>query len=139
MKRIAYAAAIAVLSTGVLFLFASAAEEHQHNMKMETGKPVTLVGEVIDLYCYTADPAGGRGPAHAKCAQTCIRNGLPIGYLSNGKVYLIVGEKDHANAKDLVVDFAGKESRVTGTLIERDGINALQIDKIDNVAPPSKP
>ena len=152
MKRFAYAAAIAVLSTSVMSFAVSAAQEHPHDMKMpasakvsadtqtpatEAGKPVTLVGEVIDMYCYMSHPAEGQGPGHAKCAQACMRNGLPIGFLSDGKVYLIIGGKDHANAKDLVVDFAGKQSRLTGTLISHDGVNALEIDKIENVTPQS--
>jgi len=138
MTRIVYTTALLMLSISVAFFSVSAAQEHQHDMKMkadESGKQVTLVGEVIDLYCYMAHPASGQGPEHAQCAQTCIRKGLPIGFLSSGKVYLITGkDKDHESAKDLVVDFAGKQSRLTGTLIEHDGVSAIEISKIEAVS-----
>jgi len=141
MNRIAYTTALLALSISVAFFSVSAAQEHQHDMKMkadESGKQVTLVGEVLDLYCYMAHPASGQGPEHAQCAQTCIRKGLPIGFLSSGKVYLITG-KDHESAKDLVVDFAGKQSRLTGTLIEHDGVSAIELAKIEAVsAAPAK-
>lgn len=133
MNRIAYTTALLVLSISVAFFSVSAAQEHQHDMKMkadESGKQVTLVGEVLDLYCYMMHPASGQGPDHAKCAQTCISKGLPIGFLSDGKVYLILG-KDHESAKDLVVGFAGKQARLTGTLVEHDGVNAIEISKIE--------
>ncbi|MBI4719880.1 MAG: hypothetical protein HY770_01335 [Chitinivibrionia bacterium] len=110
-------------------------EEHKHGaMNNKTNQEVTLVGEVIDLYCYMKHPADGQGPGHAKCAQTCIRKGLPIGFLSNGEIYLIIGKAEHESAKDLVVDFAGMQSRLTGTLINHDGVKAIEITKIEKVA-----
>ena len=109
-------------------------EEHQHLlMKSETNQEVTLVGEVLDLNCYMKHPADGQGSGHAKCAQTCIRKGLTIGFLSNGEIYLIIG-KEHESAKDLVVDYAGMQSRLTGTLIDHDGVKAIEIAKIEKVA-----
>jgi hypothetical protein len=104
-----------------------------HMMQSQSPKEVTMVGEVLDLYCYMKHPANGQGPEHAKCAQNCIRKGLPIGFLSDGEVYLIIG-KNHESAKDLVVDFAGKKSRLTGTLIEHDGVKAIELEKIEKVA-----
>jgi hypothetical protein len=108
-------------------------EGHQHHkMHEESNKEVSLVGEVLDLYCYMKHPARGQGLEHAKCAKTCIRKGLPIGFLVDGEVYLIIG-KEHESAKDLVVDFAGTQSRLTGTLIEHDGVKAIEVAKIEKV------
>ena len=87
----------------------------------ETAGQVTLTGEVLDLYCFMKHPATGQGEGHAKCATSCINKGLPIGFLSDGVVYLIIG-KDHESAKDMVADFAGTQSVLTGTLVEHDGI-----------------
>jgi len=124
-------AALALL-VGVPALFAH--EEH----KKDVGAPkeVTLEGEVLDLYCFMEHPEDGQGADHVKCAQSCIRKGLPIGFLSQGKVYLLLGGKEHTSAADLVVDLAGVQSRLTGMLIEHDGVTSIQVVSI---APAKKP
>jgi hypothetical protein len=120
------------LGFGALNALADQQGEHKdHNMGGEPMK-VTLVGEVLDLYCYMNHPAEGQGADHAKCAKNCIRKGLPIGFLADGKVYLIIG-KEHESAADLVVDFAGGQARLTGILIEHDGVKAIEIATIEKV------
>ena len=132
MKGILVPGIAVFLGFGALNAYAQHEEQQQQNIQSQS-KEVTLVGEVLDLYCYMKHPADGQGLEHAKCAQNCIRKGLPIGFLSDGEVYLIIG-KDHESAKDLVVDFAGKQARLTGTLIVHDGIKAIEIEKIEKVA-----
>lgn len=101
------------------------------SMTKET-KDVTLTGEILDLYCYMADPAKGQGADHAKCAASCIKRGLPIGLLVGDDVYLITGS-DHESAADMVADFAGKKAKVTGTLTKHNGIMALDLKSIEKV------
>ena len=120
------------LGFGALNAFAKEGEHKNHKMHGESNEAVTLVGEVLDLYCYMKHPANGQGLAHAKCAKNCIRKGLPIGFLADGEVYLIIG-KEHESAKDLVVDFAGAQARLTGTLIDHDGVKAIELAKIEKV------
>ncbi|NIM65853.1 MAG: hypothetical protein GTO51_07690 [Candidatus Latescibacteria bacterium] len=120
------------LGFGALNAFADQKEHKHHKMHGEADQEVVLMGEVLDLYCYMKHPANGQGPDHAKCAKTCIRKGLPIGFLADGEVHLIIG-KEHESAKDLVMDFAGTQSRLTGTLIEHDGVKAIEIVKIEKV------
>lgn len=117
------------LAMGASKSFAQHEGHQMHKMQGET-KEVTLVGEVLDMYCYMKHPAKGQGAEHRKCAQNCIRKGLPIGFLADGEVYLIIG-KEHESAKDLVVDFAGMQAKLTGTLISHDGVKAIEIDKIE--------
>lgn len=93
---------------------------------------VTLVGEVLDLYCFMKHPDTGQGAEHAKCAKNCINKGLPIGFLADGKVYVIVGKK-HESAKDLVVDFAGKQAKLTGTLFDHNGMLGIELASIEAV------
>ena len=107
--------------------------QHEGNssMKMDVAEgPVTLTGEVLDLYCFMKHPDNGQGPGHAKCAMNCIRKGLPIGFLSDGEVYLIIG-KDHESAKDMVVDFAGSQAVLKGTLVNHHGVRAIEIASIE--------
>jgi hypothetical protein len=122
------------LAFSVAFIFAAvialAGEEHQQHDK--SMKDVTLVGEVLDLYCYMKHPDKGQGPDHAKCARACINKGLPIGFLANGEVYLIIGT-NHESAKEMVVDFAGGQAKLTGTLITHEGMKSIEIKSIEKI------
>lgn len=104
---------------------------HSDKMKMDKSEgPTTLQGEVLDLYCFMKHPDSGQGAEHAKCAQSCIRKGLPIGFLSDGVVYLIIG-KEHESAKDLVVDFAGSQAILKGTIVDHHGVKAIEVASIE--------
>jgi hypothetical protein len=118
---------LAVLLLLVGAVAASAGEEHKmHQMEP---KEVTLAGEVLDLYCFMNHPDTGMGEGHAKCAKSCINKGLPIGFLSDGVVYLIIG-KDHEPAAEMVAEFAGMQSEITGTFVEHHGVKAIEIASI---------
>jgi hypothetical protein len=94
------------------------------------GETVTLTGEVLDLYCYMSKPETSTGAEHAKCATSCMERGLPIGFLTaDGTVYVIVGS-DHAPANDMVKDWAGKQSTITGKLMQHKGMKAIDIASI---------
>ena len=90
---------------------------------------VTLTGEVLDLYCYMKHPDKGQGTEHAKCANSCIKRGLPIGFMSDGVVYLIIGT-DHKSAAEMVAGMAGRPTQVTGVIIEYAGIKSIEITGI---------
>ena len=107
--------------------------EHEGHSGMKMGDAegkITLQGEVLDLYCFMKHPDNGQGSEHAKCAKNCIRKGLPIGFLSDGEVYLIIG-KEHESAKDIVVDFAGSQAIVKGMLVNHHGVKAIEIVSIE--------
>ena len=99
----------------------------------KAGKPVTLTGEVLDLYCYMQHPETSTGAEHAKCAKSCVTKGLPVGYLVNGKVYTIIG-KDHQPVNAMVADYVGAKSTITGTVINHHGINAIELATISAAA-----
>jgi hypothetical protein len=107
--------------------------EHEGHTGMKMGKTdgqITMTGEVLDLYCFMMHPDNGQGPGHAKCAKNCIQKGLPIGFLSDGEVYLIIG-KEHESARDMVVDFAGSQAVLKGTLVSHHGVKAIEIASIE--------
>jgi hypothetical protein len=96
--------------------------------KKEEAKPVTINGEVIDLYCYMGHSS--MGEEHAKCATSCIKKGMPVGFLStDGTMYVIVG-KAHNPANEEVAAFAGKKSTITGKVMENGGIKAIELVSI---------
>lgn len=96
------------------------------------GKKVTLVGEVLDLHCFMLHPKHGQGEGHAKCAKMCINKGLPIGFLSKGKVYLLLGE-GHDSVKGLVAKHAGYTVKLTGVVITHHGVRAIQVKSVKKV------
>ena len=49
-----------------------------------------ITGEVVDMMCYVDHNAVG--DRHAGCAAKCIKGGGPVGIVSDGKAYLIVGD-----------------------------------------------
>jgi len=122
MRTIVTSLAVVLLLTGAVAAWAG----EEHDMK---GKKVTLTGEVLDMYCFMNHPDTGMGTEHAKCAKSCINKGLPIGFLSDGVVYLIIG-KDHQPAGEMVVEFAGTQSELTGMLVEHHGVKAIEIASI---------
>jgi hypothetical protein len=94
-----------------------------------TAKEVTLRGEVVDLCCYMQDPSKAQGPEHAEC----IRQGFPVGYVSNGQLYLLLG-KGQDPAKELIAKMVGVKSELTGKLYEHNGVKAVDLVKIEKTA-----
>src|SRR5213596_1503296 len=94
---------VAAFSAGLLLSpFAFAAEPQKE--KLDAAAEKTLTGEIVDLMCYADHNASG--DAHAKCAAKCIKGGGPVGILSDGKTYLVVG--DHKPMNDQLAEYAGK-------------------------------
>jgi hypothetical protein len=91
------------------------------------GQEIVVKGEVLDMTCYIAHNLSG--PQHAECAKTCIRKGLPVGIKGeDGKVYLLVGEKQAVNAE--LADYAAKTVTIRGKETMRDGFALLQVEAI---------
>src|SRR4029450_13173504 len=91
------------------------------------GQEIVVKGEVLDMTCYIAHNLSG--PQHAECAKTCIRKGLPVGIKGeDGKVYLLVGEKQAVNAE--LADYAAKTVTIRGKKTMRDGFALLQVEEI---------
>ena len=96
------------------------------------GKTTTLVGEVVDYSCYLQ--VGKHGGKHRDCGQKCLRNGQPIGLLTQeGKLYLLM-EEEHdprrdglTNFRQAAIDHMAYVMEVTGTVSEVDGQRALYV------------
>ena len=70
------------------------------------GKIVSVVGEIIDLSCYLQ--VGKHGEKHRDCGQKCVRNGQPVGLLTeDGTVYLLIDE-EHDPRRDGLTEFRQK-------------------------------
>jgi hypothetical protein len=84
-----------------------------------------LTGEIVDITCYADHDA--HGDKHASCAQKCLTAGMPVGLLSDGKLY-IVTMKDHSAPSAKLATFGGKSVVATGKRVEKDGTRVFELD-----------
>ena len=97
------------------------AQEHEHGAEAGASKEVT--GEVVDMMCYVDHNAVGEKHGQS-CGAKCIRSGGPVGIVSEGKAYLVVGE--HKPINDQLADLCGKNVTLKGKLADRGGIAMIQ-------------
>lgn len=97
-----------------------------------TGRPATVVGEVVDVSCYLQ--LGKRGEAHIPCGTNCVQNGAPIGLVDADNVLTIVMAEEHdprrygnVALKEAMLPFMAKTVQATGMLTERDGVRTLYV------------
>ena len=111
---------IAFVSTIALSPLAGAAEQGKDSLDASATKEVT--GEVVDMMCYVDH--GAMGDNHAKCAAKCIKGNGPVGIVSDGKAYLVVG--DHKPMNETLAEYAGKTVTVKGKMAERGGVAMIE-------------
>jgi hypothetical protein len=93
------------------------------------GKPITVTGTVVDTGCYLVHDS--KGPDHAQCAATCAKNGVPLAILdADGKIYMPIAA-DHKNPNLKLMDFVEKKVKVTGTSVEKGGVNGIAIKTVE--------
>ena len=119
---------IAVVATVVAALTVAPlaiAQEHEHGSDAAASKEVT--GEVVDMMCYVDHNAVGEKHGQS-CGAKCIRSGGPVGIVSDGKAYLVVGE--HKPINDQLAEYCGKNITVKGKLAERGGVAMIENTEI---------
>src|SRR3989442_14638900 len=73
-------------------------------------------GEVVDLACYMQHPESGHGAAHRKCADTCLKKGLPMGLLTGDKqLFLLLENHDNPKQYAQLREKAAEQVPVEGT------------------------
>ena len=97
------------------------AQEHEHDGDAATSKEVT--GEVVDMMCYVDHNAIGEKHGQS-CGAKCIKSGGPVGIVSDGKAYLVVGE--HKPMNDQLAEYCGKTVTLKGKMAERGGIAMIE-------------
>jgi len=100
--------------------------------KPEPGKPVSIVGEVVDFSCYLQ--VGKHGEKHRSCGQKCVQNGNPAGLLTkDGALYMLMAEEHDprrdggVDIKSVAADNMGHIVTVNGTEATVNGYNAIFI------------
>src|ERR1051325_3153828 len=90
--------------------------------KPQPGKPITVVGEVVDFSCYLQ--LGKHGEKHRSCGQKCVQNSQPAGLLTqNGTLYMLMPE-EHDPRRDGGVDGKASASDHMGHIVRVNGTEA---------------
>ena len=111
---IAFTAALAVAPLAL-------AQEHgKENLDASATKEVT--GEIVDIMCYVDHNAVGE--KHASCGEKCIKGGGPVGIVSEGKAYLVVGA--HKPMNDELAPLTGKTVTLKGKMANNGGLTMLE-------------
>ena len=100
---------------------ALAAEQGKENLDASASKEIT--GEVVDMMCYVDHNAMG-DKARSVARPSASKAAAPVGIVSDGKAYLIVGE--HKPMNDQLAEYAGKTITVKGKMAERGGVAMLE-------------
>jgi hypothetical protein len=96
-------------------------------------KEVTLTGEIVDLQCYLTKHGGeGRGADHAGCANACIGRGVAAGFLAKDGTLYVLFDAKMISPKDAIAGLAGKRVTITAAPLERDGVKALRLLRVDD-------
>jgi len=86
----------------------------------------TWKGEVVDLACYVAQ--GAKGADHAGCAKACVKNGQPMGLLTDdGTLVLLAADHKDGEPYEALKELAGEVASVMGTLAEKDGMKVVTV------------
>ncbi len=100
--------------------------------KPVAGKPITTVGEIVDLSCYLQ--VGKHGDKHRSCGQKCVTNGQPVGLLTaDGSLFMLIDE-EHDPRRDGLTDFRkyavdnmAHVVTINGTATSVDGQKAIYV------------
>jgi hypothetical protein len=104
--------------------FALAHDPAEHGKEnLSAGAEKTVTGEIVDMMCYVDHNAVGETHGQS-CGAKCIRGGGPVGIVSDGKAYLVVGE--HKPMNDQLAEYCGKTVTLKGKAADRGGIAMLE-------------
>ena len=110
-------------AVGVAFALSPLALAQGHDEHGNDAAAKEMTGEVVDMMCYVDHNAVGNKHGET-CGVKCIKGGGPVGIVSDGKAYLVVGE--HKPMNDELADYCGKTVTLKGKLAERGGIAMLE-------------
>ncbi len=126
MKR--FVIVLALVSAGALAAVAAHAAAAAHAAPAAP-KAVTLKGEIVDMGCYLGHEA--KGEKHKSCATKCIAGGMPMGLLTaDNKLFLLTLDHDNADPYNQAKNLAGDQVELTGTVMERGGMRALDVTAV---------
>ncbi len=115
MQKRALVFALALLLMTALATFSTAEDAER-----------TWTGEILDVACYVAQ--GAAGEDHQGCAKACVKNGQPMGLLTEkGSILILAADHKSGDGFAAAKELAGQAATVTGSLAEKDGMKVLTV------------
>jgi hypothetical protein len=91
----------------------------------------TLTGEVVDLACYVPHPATSHGNSHRKCADTCLKKGMPMGLVTADKqLYLLLEDHNNPKAYGQLKEKAAETVTIEGTKATEGGVQGFVVEAL---------
>jgi hypothetical protein len=91
----------------------------------------TITGEIVDMACYLPHPETSHGAGHRKCADECLKKGMPIGLVTDDKqVYLLLEDHENPKAYGELKGKAAEKVTVEGNKTTQGGVQALVVESI---------
>ncbi len=113
---------VALAFTTALAAAPLALAQEQGKEKLDASATKEVTGEIVDMMCYVDH--GAMGAKHEGCAEKCIKGGGPVGILSDGKAYLVIGS--HKPMNDELAPLAGKTVTLKGKMASNGGVTMLE-------------
>lgn len=101
-----------------------------------TTREVTVIGEVVDAWCYASQTMGpGKGESHKACALACINGGVSVGILeeSTGNLFIAAKYKGYQGCRELLLPLVGEKVKATGWVGDLGGCRMLKIKTVEKV------
>ena len=118
------------LALMIVALGAFTAQPAIAQMEMAEGEDVEFTAQVVDLSCKVVYNLSGED--HRMCSQVCADNGVPLGLVADGKLYMPVSKAmPGVGANEQLKPHAEHEVKVKGKVIERGGLNTIIIESIE--------
>ncbi len=91
----------------------------------------TIVGHVVDMACFTGHSS--IGDSHRGCATSCAKAGVPLAILDQQSqtLYLPLSKNHHVPANPELMSFVEKDVRVTGMVVEKNGMKTILLESIE--------
>jgi len=132
MKQLvlSFVSSAVLLTVGAMTSFSGDMENMHKKGEMKAAeKTMEVQGEIVDLGCYLGH--GAKGADHQSCALKCVANGMPMGLLTkDGSLYLLTVSHENADPFNQAKKWAAEQVIVSGPILERDGMKALEVDKV---------
>lgn len=115
--------------------------QRPHYRKLDIAKPttreVTVIGEVVDAWCYASQTMGpGKGESHKACALACINGGVSVGILeeSTGNLFIAAKYKGYQGCRELLLPLVGEKVKATGWVGDLGGCRMLKIKTVEKLS-----
>jgi hypothetical protein len=90
----------------------------------------SVTGTLEDSFCYVT--MGAHGSSHQKCAQACVKKGIPVSLVEKGTgtMYILLPPKNDEPIPDSIVSRMEDEVTVTGEEYNKGGSHYLTVKAV---------